>query len=122
MRSKVVRKVMGRQEEGENSMLVDHLARDGRHRFFKRPALAECALEMRRDDVLETLLETGMQFEDGFAGAIDEAAGFTMRQLVVSTDHMQGQTGNHPDPAKAAALDEARADVRGDIDFRFWHR
>src|SRR5262245_28260372 len=84
--------------------LIDRFAVAGGERRFVRPPLHEHALEVRGDDPLVAQFETGMEIEDRFARAVDQATGLAMRDRHVAADQVQRQLDDHPDAAKSAPL------------------
>src|SRR4051794_33726490 len=80
---------------------IDQFGAAGTEQLGVWPALAEHPFEVRPNDAVVTLFERGMQFEDRFARAIDQAARLAMRDRHVAADEIHRQLDDHPNTAES---------------------
>ena len=79
--------------------LVDDVAAIIVERLFMRPAAGQNALKVRPDDPLVALFEAGMELEDRFSGAADQAPRFAMRHGHIAADEIERELDDHSDAA-----------------------
>src|ERR1700753_3272920 len=79
------------------------------------------AFEVRPADSFEALTECGMQIENRFSRAFDEAAGLAVGDAGIARAQVHRQLDDHPDTTQPAAFKERRMDFGRRLHFELRH-